>query len=299
MPRFMRWRHCCAKTERMPPIHQFLSVIASRTGPQREYRPDRPIVVETGHLLLLCFDSQGMQSCMLLAHPNVLALGYTRTMMGFLLLQPQPSRITVIGLGGGSLVKYCHRYLPASSIAAIEINPEVIALRERFHIPPDDERLAIIRADGADYVTSAASRSDVLLLDGFDADGLPGALGSSTFYAACYRHLTDNGVLVANFLSDDPDLGGYLSALRSVFGLSVAIAPAEDNASNIIAFAWKGDAPLPSLEVMVEQASRIADQHAIDLVEAAVRIELGAPVTTGVGSACRLLAEQAQPVGLC
>jgi hypothetical protein len=35
----------------------------------------------------------------------------------------------LIGLGGGSLVKYCYRNLPGTRIVVIEIDPEVIALR--------------------------------------------------------------------------------------------------------------------------------------------------------------------------
>jgi hypothetical protein len=33
--------------------------------------------------------------------PEFLALGYTKTMMGFLFFQPNPKSIAMIGLGGG------------------------------------------------------------------------------------------------------------------------------------------------------------------------------------------------------
>ena len=46
-------------------------------------------------------------------------------MMGFLLFKPEPGNIAMIGLGGGSLAKFCHRDLPRSRIQAIEINPHV------------------------------------------------------------------------------------------------------------------------------------------------------------------------------
>ena len=73
-----------------------------------------------------------IQSRMLKADPARLVLDYTRTMMGFLLFQPKPDRIAMIGLGGGSLAKYCHLKLPDSDFTAIEISPEVIALRKKF-----------------------------------------------------------------------------------------------------------------------------------------------------------------------
>ena len=92
---------------------------------------------------------------MLKAAPERLVLDYTRTMMGFLLLQPAPQRIAMIGLGGGSLLKYCRRHLPDAEFTAVEISPEVIALRRQFGIPDDDARLRVVCADGADFVVLA------------------------------------------------------------------------------------------------------------------------------------------------
>ncbi|WP_069352779.1 fused MFS/spermidine synthase [Burkholderia cenocepacia] len=257
----------------MPPVDlPFLGIRAVHT----DARTDKPIVVETEHLVSLCFDGRGMQSTMLRAAPDALALGYTRTMMGFLLFQPESTRIGLIGLGGGSLAKYCHRYLPEAHVTAIEINSEVIALRDRFHIPPDDKRLTVVCADAAHYLSTTQQTFDALLLDGFNADGAPAELCSSAFYETCHARLSDDGVLVVNFLGDDPRLGDMLSRLRDTFGSSIALAPAEDSASNMIAFAWKSNVPLPSLEALMERAERHTERHSLDLVDAAVRIEVGA-----------------------
>ena len=44
----------------------------------------------------------------------------------------------MIGLGGGSLAKFCHHYLPETRITVVEINPHVIAMRRHFQVPDDD-----------------------------------------------------------------------------------------------------------------------------------------------------------------
>jgi spermidine synthase len=238
--------------------------------------PDIPVVIESEHHVSLFFDGRGMQSTMLRAAPDVLALGYSRTMMGFLLLQPAPRRICMIGLGGGSLTKYCYRHLPDASITVIEINPEVIALRERFCIPPDDDRLSVVCADAAQYLSTPGQTFDALLLDGFNADGVPPELSGTAFYAACHARLNDDGVLAANLLREDPRLADDLTRICGTFGTSVALAPAADSAANIVAFAWKNAVPLPSLETLMKQAALHAGQHSVDLVEAAVRMEIGA-----------------------
>ncbi|MFM0296364.1 MULTISPECIES: spermine/spermidine synthase domain-containing protein [Paraburkholderia] len=237
--------------------------------------PNKPLVIENDQVVSLYFDARGVQSTMLRHDPYALALGYTRTMMGFLLFRPSPCRISMIGLGGGSLAKYCYRHLPDTAITAIEINPDVIALRDHFHVPRDDGRFTVVCADGAQYVAVPGHRPDVLLVDGFNADGLPARLGSSAFYEACRRRLSDDGVLVANLVTDEPDFHRYLRALWEVFAGAVALAPSEGSEHNVTVFAWKGAGGLPSFTAMLERARALQARHAVNLHATATRIEYG------------------------
>jgi len=233
-----------------------------------------PQVLETRHALSLHFDALATQSLMSRKDPDKLVLGYTRTMMGFLLLHPTPARISMIGLGGGSLAKYCYRHLANTKVVAIEINPEVIALREQFQIPPDDERLEVICADGAEYVANQNARPDVILVDGFLADGMPVQLGTADFYAACHARLADTGVLVANFLESDPDIPLYLEEASTAFGRSMSLSLAEDSA-NYTLFAWKGPHRLPSLDALLACARILETAHPLNLTGAARRLKRG------------------------
>lgn len=180
----------------------------------------------------------------------------------------------MIGLGGGSLAKYCYRHLPNTKIVAIEINPAVIALREQFQIPPDDERLEVVCADGADYVANQDARPDVILVDGFLADGMPVQLGTADFYAACHARLADTGVLVANFLESDPDIPLYLEEVSTAFGQSMSISLSEDS-SNYTLFAWKGAHKLPSLDALIARARILETAHSLSLTAAARRLKRG------------------------
>ncbi len=238
-----------------------------------------PQVLETQHALSLHFDALATQSFMSRKDPDKLVLGYTRTMMGFLLLHPTPTRISMIGLGGGSLAKYCYRHLPNTKVVAIEINPAVIALREQFQIPPDDERLEVVCADGAEYVANQNARPDVILVDGFLADGMPVQLGTADFYAACHARLADTGVLVANFLESDPDIPLYLEEVSAVFGKSMSISLSEDSA-NYTLFAWKGAHTLPALEALMARARILETAHLLNLTAAARRLKRGERVAS-------------------
>jgi len=199
----------------------------------------RPVVSRIEDRLSLSFDALRVQSEMRLDAPDELVLGYTRTMMGFLLFCPHPASIAMIGLGGGSLTKYCHANLSDTTITVAEIDPQVIALRERFFIPPDDERLQILCEDGAAFVQRAIAQYDVLLVDGFTGSGQPPVLSTQRFYNDCHVCLRANGILVVNLSDISASFEPLLARIRHSFGQAVLVVDAEDS-NNRIVFAGKG-----------------------------------------------------------
>lgn len=186
--------------------------------------------------LSLSFESSLIQSCMRLEAPDELVLDYTRAMMAFLLLHPEPRAILMIGLGGGSMAKYMHRHLPSADLTVAEIHPEVIALRDDFQIPRDSERFRVLLIDGAKHVRPLRQQYDVILVDGFTGEGLPQALCSRSFYASCREALRPEGTLVANVQADTARTREVLQRLRQAFsGGMVAVESMEGG--NEIAFA--------------------------------------------------------------
>jgi spermidine synthase len=179
-----------------------------------------------------------------LAQPDSLDLAYTRTMMGFLLFHPAPLRIGMIGLGGGSLAKFCYRHLRQADITVLEINPHVIALRNEFAVPQDDERFRVIRADGARYVRAHEGAFDVLLVDGYDSDGLPGELCSKRFYDDVFDCLRPSGVMAANIHLGNEEFPLLLARVGRSFN-SQALAVKEQESANAIVFARKDGALAP------------------------------------------------------
>jgi spermidine synthase len=210
---------------------------------------DYPRIVDDGETKALYFDARNVQSRMRKDAPHELELGYTRTMMGFLLLQPRPIDILVVGLGGGSLSKFCHHHLPECTITTVEIDPEVIALRDEFAIPPDNAYFRIVCADAVDYLANRKNIADVILLDGFADYGLPHSLSNPLFYDKCYKALRDGGVLVANLWDKDATLQRCRDYIGARFAKNIATAGAAPS-KNIIAFAAKNPLlpPWPALQ---------------------------------------------------
>jgi spermidine synthase len=218
--------------------------IIDKLPPGMEAGAAKPFVQDDGHIRSLHFSMGELQSQMNRQNPGQLQVDYTRTMMGFLLLHSAPANICMVGLGGGSLVKFCHAQLPASCLTVLEINPHVIALRRQFAVPDDDVRLEVIEADGAAYLALHPARFDVLLIDGFDHQGQPAALCTQAFYDDCFAALKPDGVLVVNLHYDDADYPVWAARLQRSFGGNACEVPALEK-SNCIVFATRMDSRGP------------------------------------------------------
>jgi spermidine synthase len=230
-----------------------------------------PYVVDRDGRRALHFTDVAIQSEMDVDAPLDLLYDYTRTMMGFVLFNEAPERIEMIGLGGGSLARYCHATLPATVITVVEISAEVIALRDTFQVPPDDARFRVVCADGADYVRRRAPAPDVLLVDGYDHDGQSPQLCTSGFYDYCHSRLAPGGVLVVNLWGSDPQFGVYTRRLRESFLNNVVVVPTEGGTNKVV-FAFKDAAPPADLDSLVAAAVRLQPRHPLTLKPVAQRI---------------------------
>lgn len=205
-----------------------------------EDRYDKPFLVENRKTRSLCFAIEGaVQSEMRLDDPETLVTPYARKMMGFLLFRNRPRELVMIGLGGGSLAKFCHRHLPATRMTVIEIDAGVIALRSHFQIPPDDSRLRVIHGEGSAYVAAMASSNqgtDVLLVDAFDHQGIATAVTERAFLQNARRVLSAGGIFVMNIIADHEMCKRYIEEIRSVFGDPI-IAVTIDHGGNVVVFA--------------------------------------------------------------
>ena len=228
----------------------------------------RPIVSSGADSLSLYFKKDQLQSQMSIQRPHQLELPYTKTMMGFLLFNPEPVHILMIGLGGGSMVKFFHQHLRQTCITVVEINPHVVSLRDQFLVPPDDDRLQVICADGADFMCVAQPEFDVVLVDGFDELGQSVQLSSMAFYAHCRRVLLPSGVLAVNLDGEHPGHAAFLQRLETVFSGHLLEVPVSQR-SNHIVFATKDGA-----SVLDDLSLHRAIAHQTDTVRAQLEDDL-------------------------
>jgi spermidine synthase len=208
-----------------------------------------------------------IQSSIRLDRPDELALDYTRAMMAFLLFQPLPREVLMIGLGGGSMARYIHQRMSGTRTTVVEINAKVLAAaRSMFHFPADDARLKVEIADGADYVRDHSSSTDVLLVDGFDDGNQPAALCTQAFYDAAYAALHSGGVMAVNFMAEERKLDVFLQRIENSFDERVVCLKAADRV-NVIAFAFKRQPQELAWAELRKRARQLKKSHDLPLEE--------------------------------
>jgi len=195
---------------------------------------DKPFIAENGGTRSLFFCWTYVQSRMRIDDPIALQLCYTRTMMCFLLFHTNPRAVLMLGLGGGSLAKYCHHYVPQARITVVESNRDVLALRTAFGVPADDDRFRVVEAEAGAFVTACRDQFDILLMDAFDREGLAPTLCRPEFYDQVRTRLRPDGVLIANIAGRPHERARHIDTMARIFGDNMLVLPVEEDDNDIV-----------------------------------------------------------------
>ncbi len=206
--------------------------MSSRSGwfarwPRRAPRPRVRVADEEG-VRRLYIGTDTVQSAMRLSDPDALELAYTRAMLAPLLFRPEPRRVVLVGLGGGSLAKFVLRALPQCRLVAVEPDGEVIdAAHRHFHLPTDDPRLRVRQEDGVAHVAACAPGSvDLLLVDAFDGHAQVEACAGAGFLRAADAALSAEGACAFNLWNHAASYPAYRDRFLDVFRARAVLLPA-------------------------------------------------------------------------
>jgi spermidine synthase len=147
-------------------------------------------------------------------------------MLGSLYLQPQPGKILIIGLGGGSLPTALSQIFPKAEIDVIEIDPAVVRVARKYFSFQTDSRMKVFEEDGRVFVKRAMKKGtkyDLIMLDAFDHEYIPEHLLTREFLSEVKKILTPEGVMAANTWSGsrlyDHESATYESVFDRFFSL--------------------------------------------------------------------------------
>lgn len=198
----------------------------------------------------------GRQSCISLTNPDRLVFDYTRMLLSALYLNPNPQRILVIGLGGGSVPGALQALLPAATIDCVEIDPAVGEVAAQFFSFQPGRNTTLHFQDGRVFVKRAAQKQakyDLIVLDAFDHMYVPEHLLTKEFLSEVRTLLSANGVVAANTFSSSRLYDSESATYSSVFGQFFNL-----KADNRVILATPGS--LPTRETLSRNADAIEAQ---------------------------------------
>jgi len=161
------------------------------------------------------------QSCYLKSEPQKLFFNYTKLLLASLLVNPEPKRILIIGLGGGTMSNALHQLFPNSHIDNVEIDDAVIKVARQYFAFVENEKVKTIAQDGRIFVKRAILQKkhyDWIILDAFNGDYIPEHLLTAEFLQETKQLLNENGVLSANTFSISELYNHESATYKSVFG---------------------------------------------------------------------------------
>ncbi|MGL1930669.1 MAG: hypothetical protein OCC45_02785 [Desulfotalea sp.] len=144
----------------------------------------------------LYFNQEILQSKMWLKTPEELPLSYTRYML-FPLINIDPYNILLIGLGGGSFVRFFNHHFPNAKITAVDKSEEVIKLATKY-FKTNQDKCEIHNACGYDFLHNSGEQYNLILIDAFDGRGMAPRIYSKDFFNECSKHMSDNSAISCN-----------------------------------------------------------------------------------------------------
>jgi spermidine synthase len=205
----------------------------------------------------LHFGTEWVQGAMRIRKPDWPELEYAQQMMAWMLFIGQPRAIAQLGLGTGSLTKFCYRQFPDATVTAVELNASVVTICESmFKLPPNDERLNVLEMDALDFVNDPANSEafDVLQCDLYDATARGPVLDTPEFYQACCACLTDGGIMTVNLFGDHPSFARNIKAMKFAFAHVICLP--EVHEGNVVAICFR-QRPVIDFEALAARALEI------------------------------------------
>ena len=246
----------------------FLDERYSREPPRvlsRSASPELTVDVrENSRYRWLQFGNGIVQSAMERRRPHRLVLPYTQSMLGPLLFGEPPRHLALLGMGGGSHVRYLRHYLPDARLDAVELNSEIVELaRDYFSVAPEPGRLDIHAADARSFVGDRRVVADLILIDLFDEVGTPGWIERPDFYADCHACLSDTGCLSLNLLGNrEEEFVAIVTAVREVFAGGTLCTTLVDY-ENVIVMAFRRTPDELRLGTLRQRALELERRYAL------------------------------------
>ncbi len=239
---------------------------------------------------------QRNQSCMDRRAPLKMVFPYARMMMLALLMVPEPDRILVVGLGGGTLPVALNQLYPEAQVDIVEIDPAVKTVAETYFDFRENDRMQVILKDARVFTKRALTgddRYDLIMLDAFNGDYIPEHLLTTEYLEETKGLLRADGVVAANTFAISRLYDHESNTYRAVFGPFYNVR-SRTSANRII---LAGNGPLPTLTELAETGRELGPRLAPYAVRASDYLP-GFSTEADWDETARILTDQYSPANL-
>jgi spermidine synthase len=155
--------------------------------------------------------------------PHELHFDYLKYMFLSYAFRPKHENVLIVGLGGGSMVHFLKHYDPEVKVDAVEIDPTVVAIADRYFGVRSSGNVNVVTADAFDFLEKTETQYDVIYMDAFlrpsratDSTGAPLNLRTIRFYQDIQEKVKPGGLVVFN-LNPHRRIRDDLNTIREAF----------------------------------------------------------------------------------
>ncbi len=236
------------------------------------------------------------QSCRFLDDHDKLVFPYAKLVLSSLMIQDNPQRILIVGLGGGTLVHTYSALFPDAEILISEIDDAVVNVAEEYFDFAQSDKITVETVDARVHIKRAGLRGekfDLVILDAFNGEYIPEHLITQEFLEEVKLLLPENGMVVANTFSTSELYAAESVTYSAVFGEMYNIRQVGTGNRIIVATLQ----PLPDKTTLEARAPALRDRllrFGMDVLEFPQYMSTDADWNTGA----RVLTDQYSPGNL-
>lgn len=119
-----------------------------------------------------------------------------------ILMSKRPKKLLVIGGGAFMLPIAAHRQFFDMIIDVVEIDPALVNISYDYFDLPHDKRMRVHVDDGARFIARTEERYDMIIIDAFSGYSVPPHLFTPDAIEHYQKHLTTDGIVGVNFISE-------------------------------------------------------------------------------------------------
>lgn len=144
------------------------------------------------------YERRYTQSMSNVLRPRELPLPYTRAMTLGWACSQNFHKALMIGLGGGSTVRYLKEFMPNTDFTTVEIDAGVIKVAKKYFDVKETAHSRIVERDARLFLNGSKERYDIIFVDAYRGWFVPFHLTTKEFYQLAKSKLAPGGCLVQN-----------------------------------------------------------------------------------------------------